>query len=462
MSNDTATTEKMQNVFMDYVHAECKKYLATLEIKSFIPATLAQGFNYKILDSIPSKKEYNPASMKVINSGIGKNEDGSWVITEGSFTNMYSNIIELVHYYISQADQKIMDNESALLKALESEIEDSYDKIGGEIPVPGTLPINMRLSIKIQAYYLEKYPNLRNMPDYYGNLKKVLLEYQVKAVETNKLLEAASSANGRLKCLIENIQKPTEDNGGQKLSSGNYMAAYSPETLPTYEALAKSVLSTDRNISIECEAKNFISDSVEVNMNKKISYGKGNLFFSFGVRGSSQKSISEYTSQSSVVSIKIEYSGLTSVGSSPTNFEQSKGWYDHELLKELAVHKTDESGLRFINDHNKNADKYFGKDKPQALARLKNLIICKQPKITVLMTNINIKKFEEDIKSNESVSFNLFGFISIGGGSSSTHSHRIEKEESKNEIKIIIEPQAIHDDTAFILGGEPVFPPLIN
>ena len=300
----------------------------------------------------------------------------------------------------------------------------------------------------------EKFKNV------YGELYSAYLRFSASNKRYCAMAEREMEALNRLDVLKNNMEQPSEENGGVKIAAETYAVGY---RLPDKNAIYNSLKANDNKIKITLDFSEMTKEGRTIQINHQGGFVVPSLIFVFG-RINTKHRLEEFVTESSKISITMEYRGITALEASPmiADSKGKAGWYDGNLLWEIKE-KTgkDETGYSLQNKEF-DVGNLFGEGK--RLNRMKGFVISQEPVITIKITDSRVEEINEFFTHDSAIDVDFFGFaISSSEHHYSTSECEVDTEEHTATI-VFSSPvpeisQEEQNKVAYIMGGVIVYPP---
>ena len=372
-----------------------------------------------------------------------------------TFSGLYEKILENVTFQYSDDDKREMDKlkEKADMEA--PVLVHAYQNAGFTIKEEkNPLPEIINLIWEKMDENPEKFKNV------YGELYSAYLRFSASNKRYCAMAEREMEALNRLDVLKNNMEQPSEENGGVKIAAETYAVGY---RLPDKNAIYNSLKADDNKIKITLDFSEMTKEGRTIQINHQGGFVVPSLIFVFG-RSNTKHRLEEFVTESSKISITMEYRGITALEASPmiADSKGKAGWYDGNLLWEIKE-KTgkDETGYSLQNKEF-DVGNLFGEGK--RLNRMKEFVISQEPVITIKITDSRVEEINEFFTHDSAIDVDFFGFaISSSDHHYSTSECEVDTEEHTATI-VLSSPvpeisQEEQNKVAYIMGGVIVYPP---
>lgn len=451
-----------QQAFIDNIQQQVSKFLARQLDGAFSMVSYPSGFNYGI--TYGTSAYYNKATLQDIDTLLGKASNGQLDLTGAGFANLYAEILQAVTFSFSQQDQQTMNKQDAAASAQIASVLTEFTNAGGTFSNP--LP---SIGGKLQDVFdqlTKAYGSLSNLPDTLNALRNAIASYKSLAADSYALHNRYYAAKARVDAAVANATTPTASNGGMQVDGTTYYVGYTPNKLPTVNALIGGLSTAGNAVSISLTLSSFSATS----SNLSIGGGAGFSFplaevIGISVNSSSSYDLSRYTSSSSNVTLDITYPGVTMFPSIPSvlSTDNTTGWYANDILQEV-VAKTGEGATGYqLQGSEFHVGELFGPGK--TFSRLKTFVISQQPTIKMTLTGVDTSKVTSDFQQSNTVSISLLGLFTIGSASSNYSVQQVDASSEAGTVTITFGPPQVsgtipsQQQVAYVLGGVASYPP---
>lgn len=407
-----------------------------------------QGFHWSTTYGLMSY--VNPGSLMDVDRMLVFDEDGQASFGNEEFSKLYKDILENTGFQYSEADQRKLDDLKNKASLETQNLVRAYTEDGLSISNPQN-PL-----IEIVGFVTEHQSD-PNFDSIYPHLSAEYNVYLGKNKEYINLTKKQIDAMNYVGQLIDNMNEPSEKNGGVQVSADKWSVGYS---LPTAGQLYAD-LQSKNSLEIEVEVYNFDGEQSELSIDHQSPFIVPLPIFIFG-KSDTKYTLNSLATASSKVTIHIQFNGIGALDASPIMVDAAKtyGWYDENVLVEIKD-KTgkNETGYCFANDEMK-VDDLFGK----RLNRLKEFVISQDPIIQITISNAQTEKVEKCFQHDSELDIDFFGFAI----SSSQHHYSVEScdiDTKSNTATITLSAPAPssggtqEDEVCYVLGGVPSYPP---
>ncbi|MGI4759439.1 MAG: hypothetical protein ACRYF0_01940 [Janthinobacterium lividum] len=457
-----AVISPAQQAFIDNIQQQVSNFLATQLDGAFSMVSYPSGFNYGITYGLNGY--YNKATLQDIDTLLGTASNGQLDLTSADFASLYAQILQAVTFSFSQQDLQTMNKQDMAASAQVTSVLTAFTDAGGSFSNP--LPT---IGGKLQDVFnqlTKTYGSLSNLPVTLNALRNAIASYQSLAGNSYALHNRYYAASARVAAAIAAATTPTAANGGMQVDATTYYAGYTPNKLPSANALIGGLSTAGNAVSISISLNSFSSSS----SNLSIGGGAGFSFpiaevIGISVNSSASYDLSRYTSSSSAVTMDITYPGVTMFPSTPSvlSADNSTGWYANDILQEV-VAKTGQDATGYqLQGSEFNIGETFGIGK--AFSRLKTFVISQQPTIKMTMTGVDTSKVTSDFQQHNKVSIDLLGLFTIGSASSNYSVQKVDASSEAGTVTITFGPPQVsgtlspEQQVAYVLGGVASYPP---
>lgn len=425
----------------------------------FTAVGLPSGFNYGVTFGVNAV--YNPDTLRAFDSTLAT-RDGRLVLDGGGFSQLYAAILDQTTYGYSKAAQATLDREAAQAEAQIASVIAAWEQAGGTFTDP--LPLGGKLQ-DIFNQVDAQFGGIGQIPSSLNALRVALSSYEVIAQQSFALGQAFAAASTRLARLRQNVLTPTAANAGLPIGGGAHAIGW--DDLPTANQLLGGLQTDGNRLEIGFTADQFESGRTSVQVggggaSARIPIGR---IFSFQIGGGARLSLDRYVTESSSVSVKLTYKGVTVAAASPrrATIDGRQGWYDVGLLRAVVANTgRDATGYRLPADGAFDIAATFGPGK--AFSRLKTYVISQEPEVEITFESARAEALVKDFEQAASVKFSLFGVINIGV-SDGYRVRTVERSGSTSRVSITMgapEPSGttpLSDRIAHVIGGVASYPP---
>ena len=410
-----------------------------------------QGFHWGI--NYGAMKYFNQKALQDVDTMLVSDQDGIAKFGAELLSTLYQKILENTSFQYSKADQSILEklkteamlNSQALVNAYRDEV--------GEIQNPQN-PLAEIIG------FVNAHKDDQGFQDIYPML---FAQYQTFRSRNMKYIDMTSrelNALNYIKQLISNVKNPSKDNAGVQVNATKYSVGY---RMPDVDQIYHELMTETNKIMIDIEFSHFTENQSSMSIDHNATFVIPLPVFFF-ITSDTKYSLNTLTTESSTVSINMEYRGITTMDASPTlaSADGLTGWYDENLLYEIKNKSgKDETGY-YLQNGEFDVNKLFGQGK--RFNRMKEFVISQAPVITMTITNANTSMVSKCFQHTSTMDIDFFGL----GFSSSTHSYNVSSctiDTSSNTAKITLsapEPSIetdLENRVAYVLGGVIAYPP---
>ncbi|MCD4650933.1 MAG: hypothetical protein K8S56_04015 [Candidatus Cloacimonetes bacterium] len=456
-----------QKAFMGEIEDKVNQLLSSKLDGKFQMVNYPSGFNWSV--QFGPNNYYNQKALNEIDltTDIASND----ILTLGSsnFSNLYNQILNTTTYVISEADNKIIQQEEQTASSQISSVITEWETgMGAPITdemMKEAIPPTKLGYIEMQVQ--EKWDgDIRKIPNSLAGFKNAYQSYQVAASQSNTILSRSAQAGIQLKASMTNTENAETTNGGMQTGASTYYVGFGG--IPAQNMINSGLQTESNKVSVSLFLSEFSSTESKLNISGKAGIRVPIMsFMSISLGGSAEYDLSKYTSSSSSLDIAINYPGITTIGSAPSNLskEGKTGWYDNQILKEAVANAgkgTSVTGFQIQGSEFPIPD-YFGPGKE--FSRLKTFVISQEPTISMTFKDANNDKVKSDFKQNASAKVKLFGLFDIGSVSESYEVHNIDENTQEGTVTVTLGPPKsigttpAQDSTAYVVGGVASYPP---
>ncbi|MCK5216953.1 MAG: hypothetical protein KAJ93_04165 [Methanosarcinales archaeon] len=458
---------KAQQAFTVEIEDKVNQLLSSQLDGKFQMVNYPPGFNWGV--QFGTNNYYNQKSLNEIDLSTEIASNDILTLGGSNLSNLYNQILNTVTYVISEADNKIIQDEeqnaSSQISSVITEWETGMGAPINDEQKKSAMPPTKLGYIEMQVQ--EKWHgDIRIIPNSLASFKNAYQSYQVAASQSNTILSRSGQAMMQLKSSMDNTEIATGSNGGMQTGDSTYYVGFTG--IPAQNTINSNLKTDSNKVSVNLSLSNFSSTESDLH----IAGGAGIQvpilnFISFSIGGSAEYDLHKYTSSSSSLEIEMTYPGITTIGSAPSELskERTTGWYDNQILREAVTNAgkgTSATGFQ-IQGSEFSVPDYFGPGKK--FSRLKTFVISQQPTISMTFKGADSSLVKSDFKQNASAKVKLFGLFDIGSVSESYEVHKIDENTQEGTVTVTLGPSKsigttpAQDDTAYVIGGVPSYPP---
>lgn len=448
-----------QSDFVNDIQAKVAQMLSSQLDGNFQMVSYPSGFHYGI--TYGANAYFNPATLSDIDNLLSTSSSGELDLTGNTFTGLYLQLMQNIAYVFSQADQKTMNDQDNAATAQISSVITEFTNAGGVFTNP--LPFGGKIQDVINQV-TKQYGSIQNIPASLNGLRNALASYEQIASQSYTLHSAYYAAQNRLTAIIANLSGASSSNGGMQTGANSFYPGFTPANLPTANQLIGG-LQSKNSVSVNITMSDFSSSSMSLSVEGDAGIDVNILdIIGIDVNSSTNYDFSKYSSAETIVTMNMEYPGVTlfSVVPTPLSLDLSQGWYANDILTDVVKNTgNDASGYALQGTRFSVAD-VFGVG--QELARLKTYVISQQPTITMTFTGVSESDVMSFFNVNASTEISLFGFR-IGGGSTNYAVSSVQSGNREGSVVVTFGPPAVsgtiplQNQVAYVLGGVASYPP---
>lgn len=408
---------------------------------------------------------YNAAALNDLDLQLAVASNGELTLTGSNFSTLYMQLLNLVTYVISDADNAVIQQQSnAAASQISSVISEWENNFGQITSTAGAVPPSKLGYIEGQVQTLWG-GDISKIPSSLASFENAYQSYQLAAAQMNTIMQASAAANTRLAAAKANTQNPSATNGGLQTGASTFYVGY--VGMPAQSVINSGLQTSSNQVSVSLSLSDFSGSSSNLSVNGS---AEGSLdvadIFTVSVEGSASYDLSKYASSSSSVTMTISYPGVTIVPAAPLNLNGAgqMGWYDNLILTEAVNNMgkgTTVTGYQVQGSQFPAS--FFGPG--GGFSRLKTYVISQTPTTSLTFTNADSSLVQSDFQEQSSVSVNLLGFIPLGGASQSYSVQSVDSQSSTGSVTVTLGPPVqqgtvpSNQATAFVLGGVASYPP---
>lgn len=441
---------------------------------------------------------FNENTYDYINSLATPSTDGDGSLQlSGVFSNIYSQVMTGIAYVLSQADQQRLNeaatNSAAQANALVTEYQTTFGEIteaditaaaakvpsvsdavsyvidykfmyvwsGREMKGESPLPTAQVLASRDIN---EQFPWI---PASAQPLVNLLVNWLNVDEGVAPIRDSQSNGKWLLQQLRSNTQQPTSANGGMTLLSTQGTEA--PGVGFDINVASQEILNGLRNegqaINVNIAASKTSQSTLNVNVEGQ---GGGTLplmdFLSLSASGGASYDMFSFHGAGESATVEVTYPGFVAVPMAPTDFDQSNGlgWYDASPIQQaLKNGDADVTGFKFVTSPAVNLKRGGG------FGRLTSLLISNYPTIKITYDKGDYNQVKQTFEQHTSWDVKFLWF-SVGSGSESTYSSKLEQNSHSGGFSITLTPPANNltvpdiQKTAYVIGGGVTYPAVEN
>jgi hypothetical protein len=301
-----------------------------------------------------------------------------------------------------------------------------------------------------------------NMSLAYPNVSHALTTYVNTQSQASAIQLTQLAAMQELSAAQNNTSSPVAANGALQTGPSSYYVGYG---VPVWATLTAGLNNVSNAVSVGIALNHVTTESAYLEIGTA-SFSEEIGFFSIGFESStSSYNFSSYTTSSSVVTLNVDYTGITSFGSMPSalSTNNATGWYDDTVLQQIGQTWNNTQGITGYAIGTSTAyqpPSTFGVGK--TFGRLKTWVISNPPTVSFTVTDANVSAMSAAFQEGTVVtSLSLFG-ASTGFSSSGYQVSSYAQEGTT--VTVTISATAVPllpptEQIAFVLGGVASYPP---
>lgn len=460
-----SSSNDFQNNYNRYMEKQVKETFKFEIGENFRAFQHQQGFNYMTNDGL----NYNHLTLECLDSLVNTDNDtGEISLEPGGFSQLYYSVLDSASYTLGNSSQKYINETQAKYYAQATAVINAYK--GTDLPV-------LTETKKVEAAISEIYSNCKDkfgsdvsedcsvIPNSYAALKVAIQELNNVAGDYIKLVMKVSSDNAVLNSIKTNMINPSDKNGGipSDSDSKDHYVGYS--NIPDPNTLISSLGTESNSMTVSVYGDMYGSDEMCLTMDNEAKFTIPILnLVDISVEHKSIFNMDTLKTNEMEFSADITYSGITvvPVQPMPASIDGKSGWFAESTILNDIYQKTGDDkadGYKLV-DSRYSVDDLFG----NRLTRLKALLICKTPSISIKISNINMDYARSVFTTENDVDVKLFGFIELGGHKNSYQTTDVSFNDDEQSVTLTFgEPEAsgtvdVKSLTAFVIGGVPYYP----
>jgi hypothetical protein len=403
--------------------------------------------NFPYYYNDPANLMFNSLTYNWINNALNSDVPPIQQMPGSLFSNSMLNVLATVNYSLSKADQAKLNNaylasqdqQMALLTAWQaaygplpkdSPIDSIMNTVTSKWATPPTTAAAIQSSTNLSV--------LLNTAPFSGRAMFPLLSNYLNALgDSVSLFNAKLMRNAYLAQALAALQTPTAANGGMQLNdrSDKFYPSYTVNT--PLNQIINGLQNPAAPVTLEMEVNIASETEYSVSIAGKAGFTIPFLdFFTLGIKGSASYFHDEIVKQSSSVTVKMSFSGVTTVSYVPNAYNEStgQGWlYIQPILDAIKNEGVDVSGYHFSPDPGTD----FGPD--GSFGILQGLAISNYPSVEIVITSDNFQSIQTTFQQQISTSLSFLG-IPLASASESTYSNSASSNESNSTVTITFDP----------------------
>jgi hypothetical protein len=422
--------------------------LGTQPLVAFETGALG-NFPYYYTD--PSNLMFNSLTYNWINNSLNGDEPPIQQMPGSLFTNSVLDVLATVTYSLSKADQVKLNNAYSAAQNQQMALLTAWKAAYGSLPTPAknqtivdaimSIVCTTWASPATTPYAMQNSTNLGVLLNAAPNSGRALFpllgNYLNALGDSMTLFNAQVMRNAYVAQALAALQTPTAANGAMQLNDGSskFYPAYTVNT-PLSDIL-NGLQNPAEPVQLEMEVNIASETEYSVSVSGKAGFTIPFLdFFTLGIKGSASYFHDEIVKQSSSVTVKMSFSGVTVVNFVPNVFNESTGqnWFSLQpILDAIKNDGQDVSGYHFSPEPGTE----FGPT--GSFGILQGLAISNYPSIEIVITSDNYKSIQTTFQQQVSTSLTFLG-IPLASASESTYSNSASSSESNSTVTITLDP----------------------
>lgn len=454
-----------QEAFYTTLAANVQSSLGVAIGGTFTPVNLPTGF--PVCTQSGAYNYYNLETLEALDSLLAPANNPILLSCQNqTFSNLYYKIVQQGNWNLSEADAAIINSPSvsqAQQIVWAATTQDNYpSQSSAGWPAFITYTLNNYAVGQPQYSTNSLLVAANNMKLIYPNVSSSLITYVNTQGPASAIAAAQSAALTELSATQANVLQPSNTNGGLPTGSNAYYVGY---TVPVWAQLTSDLNNTANAVSVAMSASDITSTSTSLTIGTATSSTDIGFFSVTFKSSASTYDFSSYTNDNSVVTLTVNYTGVTYFGSSPRSLASSNttGWYDNTVLEQINQtwnNTKSTTGFAISESTAYQPPITFGIGK--SFGRLKTWVISNPPSISFTVTNANVAAMQTAFQQYTTVAkISLFG-VSTGFSSSGYTVSSYEQNGSSVTVTLSATPVPLLPPTeqvAFVLGGVASYPP---
>lgn len=438
--------------------------------KKFVTLNYPSGFHYVT----EVENNFNEKSMQDVDHIVSAaTSNGILSLSNEYFSVLYDQILRNVEYTLSQEDFEEKKKEAKNINDTRSAAEAAWEQDMGKPIDEDDLKTVYEVKPKgkkTKIFYInytvkENWGKASNIPKRdYPNFKPKYIDY-LNLIE-NSISESEADALNRLETARDNVEHPSEENGGLDIGNSRYYVGYQ---IPDPNTIKSSLIHDANKIKVNFSMEHLNSKETTISIEGKASLQipvekiitiSGDVGTTF--------SLDKYSKDSTSAKITMEYVGVTLIGIVPHILSVSgeTGWYENQIIRDIVEKDSSKTGYK-LRGSTINFDELFGSGKK--FCRLNTLVISQDPTIQITLTRADEDLVKTDFVVKGEVKLDILGLSAIGGSATASGNvdfqiHNVKSDPINEEITITLSPSQNdetpeEEKTAYILGGVIEHPP---
>jgi hypothetical protein len=454
-----------QEAFYTTLAANVQSSLGAAIGGTFTPVSLPTGF--PVCTQSGSFNYYNQDTLVALDSLLAPaNNTILLSCQDQTFSNLYYKIVQQGYWNLSDADLAIINSPSvgqAQQLVWTATTQDNYpsqSSAGWVAFIQYTL--NTYAAGQPQYSTNSLIVAANNMSLFYPNVSRALTTYVNTQGPASAIALAQAGASTELLATQANVSQPSNTNGGLQTGTNAYYVGY---TVPVWATLTSDLNNTSNTVSVSMSASDFSGTSTNLTIGTATSSTDIGFFSVTFKSSASTYNFSSYTNDNSVVTLTVNYTGVTYFGSSPRTLASNNttGWYDNTVLEQINQtwnNTKSTTGFAISASTAYQPPITFGIGK--SFGRLKTWVISNPPSISFTVTNANVAAMQTAFQQYTSVAkISLFG---VSTGFSSSGYTVSSYEQNGSSVTVTLSATAVPllpstEQVAFVLGGVASYPP---
>jgi hypothetical protein len=431
---------------------------------------------------------FNQSTFDYISAILSKGDftNSAKMGSSGSFANAYSQMLNVIVYSLSAANQQKLiqaqNNASTQAMTIISDYQTTYGPITDAMMqtagvatkqdyvisyIMGSVWSGKGTSQPLTYTQMAAARNLAAlMPNMPASGNQVLTDVTIYLnimQPVNALSDMLQNGAWILRQLKTNTQYPSSNNGGMQ-TVNPVTGVVSPQLNVGYginysqAAISNDLQNTARTISLGMTTSSASGGSLNVNVEGQAGFSVGS-FLKFSVAGGATYDMSQVNGTSTDCSVSMLWKGYSMIPMAPLAWQQatSVGWYYGDpITQAMANGQQDVDGFKFISTPPYNLGKL---DNGGTFGQFTNLLIANYPTITITYRNANFSAFQQAWSEHVSGNLTLFGFISLGSFSQGAYgsSYQQGADNSTFSVTFSASPQVTSvpqlQQTAYVVAG---------
>jgi hypothetical protein len=443
-----------QTAFIAAIQDQVTQFLNTKLDGPFQAFNYPSGF-HKILKT-GNFNYYNLGMLqdidKQIDSGLPLRLDPTQ-----TFSSLYAQLMSEATFKFSKADAELMATEEGDAQQAVGAVLDAFTSEVEPFPAGTVNPFSY-----VNTWMKANADSSGNLPPMYGELQNAWEDYNGKMINSTRLHQQQTAATTRLTAAVNNIKAPSATNGGMQTGPSTWYPGY---TLPDGEDLSNALETATNAVHLQLAISNFSSSSSQLSIGGSAALELPIAdIIDINASGSANYNASKYSSSDAAMTIDINYPGVTTFSVAPMilSDDNTTGWYDPEIVKQLAENTgNDVTGYTMLSPAFP-IDQWFGTGK--TFAHMRTFVLSQQPTVTMSISGSNSSQASTDLSANMSLEVDILGMFSIGGASGSYQAQTVDSASQQGAVTVTFGPTPDGSDpagqVAFVMGGVVSYPPV--